>query len=63
MFPDDDDDDIPELDQPDADRVYRNYLITCRRLGVTAVPRERARKLIEEWTDTLARGGVPPITH
>ena len=37
MFPDDDDDDIPELDQPDADSVYRNYLITCRRLGVTAV--------------------------
>jgi hypothetical protein len=28
------DDDVPELDQPDADRVYRNYLVTCRRLGV-----------------------------
>ena len=62
MLPDDDDD-IPELDQPDADRVYCNYLVTCRRLGVTAVPRERAQDLIREWTETIARGGEPRIRH
>jgi hypothetical protein len=57
------DDDGPVFDPPDVDAVYARYLVTCRRLGVTAVPRDRARKLIEEWTDTLARGGAPPITH
>ena len=59
---DDADNDAPELDQPNADRVYRNYLATCRRLGVTGVPRERAKALIAEWTDTQARCGAIPRT-
>ncbi len=58
------DDDTPELDPPDADTVYRNYLRTCRRLGVEPVPRERARKLIQEWADTIAASrSVFPIRH
>jgi len=32
------DDDTPKLDQPDPERLYRNYLLMCKRLGVTAVP-------------------------
>jgi hypothetical protein len=36
------------FDPPDADRVYRNYLETCRRAGVKAVSRERAQGLIAE---------------
>ncbi len=40
---------------PDPDRVYRNYLETCRRLGVEPVPRHRAMSPIEEWTDSIAR--------
>ena len=35
----------------DPERVYRNYIAQCRRLGV---PRDRARKLIEEWVHALA---------
>ena len=46
--------DAPEFDQPDVDLVYAHYLETCRRLGVKAVPRDRARKLIKEWTNTIA---------
>lgn len=45
---------FPRLDQPDPDRIYRNYLETYRGIGVEPVPRERARKLIQEWTDTIA---------
>jgi hypothetical protein len=58
------DDDVPELHQPDADRVYRNHLEHVRRCGVEPGSRERARKLIQEWTETIAASvGVPPITH
>ena len=49
---------------PDPDVVYRNYVETCRRLSMEPVPRERARKLIEEWTDALAAAArAPPATH
>ena len=33
--------DVPALDPPDADLVYRNYLETCKLLGIDPVPRER----------------------
>ena len=52
------------MEQPDPERLYRNYLVTCKRLGVTAVPRERADKLIAEWAAEIAAGlSVPPATH
>ena len=61
---DDADNNAPAVDPLDADRVYRNYPVTCRRLTVKPVPRERARKLIQEWTDTLAASrSVPPTQH
>ena len=52
-------------DAPDPDVVYRNYVETCRRVSIEPVPRERARKLIDEWTDALAATtrAVPPPTH
>lgn len=53
------DDDVPELDLPDANRVYRNYLETCRRNGVKPVPRERAQELIAEWAAAFERIGEP----
>jgi len=34
---------------PDQARVYRNYLLTCRRLGVMPTSPERAKVLLEEW--------------
>jgi hypothetical protein len=43
--------DAPELDPPDAESVYRNYVETCRRLGVEPVPRDRAQDLMAEWSD------------
>jgi len=33
-------DDAPAFDPLDAERVYRNYLLTCPMLGVEPVPRE-----------------------
>ncbi len=55
---------VPELDPPDPERVYRNYVAQCRRMGITPTPRDRARKLIEEWMDALAAGlWVPPPKH
>jgi len=32
-------------------------------LGVEPVPRERAEKLIAEWSDAIARGEIPPVKH
>ena len=59
-----DNNDAPKLDQPDPERLYRNYLVTCKRLGVTAVPRERADKLIAEWAAAIAAGrALRPIKH
>ena len=61
-MPDDAANEPPALD---PDRVYRNYLETCRRLGVTPTPRDRAKALIKEWTDTLAAAihSDPPTKH
>ena len=40
---DDADKDAAAVDPPiSADRVYANYLRTCRRLGVEPVPHDRA---------------------
>jgi hypothetical protein len=64
---DDADKDSAAFDPPDPDNVYRNYLVTCRRLGVTPTPRDRANALIREWTDSLAAAAAgrtePPTTH
>ena len=43
-----------ELNPPDPERVYRNYLAQCRRLGVTSAPKDRAKAEIQEWVDALA---------
>ena len=56
------DSDTPARNPPDPDRVYRNYLETCRLLGIEPVPRDRAHDLIAEWDDATAAGRtVPPI--
>ena len=34
--------DAQRFDPPDVDRVYRNYVETCRRLGAESVPRNHA---------------------
>lgn len=51
-------DDAPEVDLPDPDQVYRNYVESCRRCGVKPVSRERAQGLIEEWTVALTGGAI-----
>ena len=49
---------------PDAERVNRNYVETCRRLGFEPVSRDRAQGLIAEWSEAIAASrSVPPITH
>jgi len=45
---------------PDQARVYRNYLLTCRRLGVMPTSPERAKVLLEEWA--AARRDADPAT-
>jgi hypothetical protein len=54
--------DISDLDPPDAERVYRNYLETCRRAGVEPVSRDRAQGLMAEWNEALSGRGAP-TTH
>ena len=60
-----DNDNTPGLDpSPDADAVYRNYLRTCQHVGVKPVARGHARKLIAQWSDTIAASrSVPPVKH
>ena len=61
---DDTADDAPKLDQPDPERLYHNYLVTCAMHNVEPLSREPARKLTQEWTDTIAASrSVPPTTH
>ena len=55
-MPLDRDNEAPALD---PDRVYRNYLRTCKRRGVTPTPRNRAQALIREWTDAIANARLP----
>ena len=57
---------VPELDRPDPERIYRNSVAQCRRMGVTPARRERAKALIKEWTESLAAAAglaVSPPTH
>ena len=46
------------IDPPNPNRVYRNYLETCRRQGIEPVPRERAGELMQEWAGAL-KGLLP----
>ena len=42
-------------DPPNPNRVYRNYLLSCRRQGIEPVPPERAVELMQEWANALKR--------
>ncbi len=55
-----DDVDMSATNLPDPERVYRNYLETCRRLGVTPVSRDHAHGLMAEWFDVLGRAMTTP---
>ena len=58
-----DDKDPPDL-SPDQARVYRDYLLTCRRLGISPVSPERAKVLLKEWADSIAAQRTSaPFTH
>jgi len=60
---DDDDKDRPDL-LPNQARVYRNYLLTCRRIGIPPVSPERAKVLLKEWADSIAgRRTGPTLKH
>ena len=48
----DDDKDGPDL-SPSQARVYRDYLLTCRRLGISPVSPERAKVLLNEWANSI----------
>ena len=50
------------LHSPDPERLYRDQLETCRRLGIEPVSRDRALGLIQEWTEVLT-GRQEPTTH
>jgi hypothetical protein len=53
------DEDAP-ADLPNPARVYRDYLLTCRRLGITPTPPERAKVLLKEWADSIAGRSIDP---
>jgi hypothetical protein len=58
------DDNTPAFDSADADRVYRNYLVRCRCLGIDPVPREQAQDLMKEWSQVIAiRRSAPMTAH
>ena len=62
-MPDDDDKAQPAL-SPTQARVYRDYLITCRPLGIMPTLPERAKALLEEWAAMVAAGQTNwPTTH
>jgi len=48
-----DDKERPDL-SPNQARVYRNYLLTCRRLGIMPTSPERAKVLLDEWAQAMA---------
>lgn len=50
----------PEFDPPDPERVHRNYVAQCRRLGVTPAPKDRAKAAIQQWADALAAARAAP---
>ena len=51
-------------DPPNANRVYRNYLLSCRRQGIEPVPRKRAVELMQEWANALKRPrSLRPVSH
>ena len=50
----------PKMDPPDPERVFRNYVAQCRRLGIKPVQRERAKAAIQEWADALAAARAAP---
>ena len=54
-----DDKERPDLSLNRA-RVYRNYLLTCRRIGIMTTSPERAKVLLDEWA--AARRDVDPAT-
>ena len=56
------DSEVPAYVPPDADRVYRNYVETCRRLGVEPTPRDRAQNLIKDRNAALVAAGQPPTS-
>jgi len=43
----------PAIDPPDAERVYRNYLERCKRLGIEPVLRDHAQDLMAEWSAAI----------
>ena len=45
-----DDTDTSTLNPPDPERVYRNYLERCRRLGIEPVRRDHAQDLMSQWS-------------
>jgi len=59
----DDADNESLADPPNPARIYRDYLLTCRRMGITPTSPERARALLKEWMESIAAGRtVPPTT-
>ena len=58
----DDDKDRTDL-SPNQARVYRDYLLTCRRLGMTPMSPERAKVLLQEWADSLAANRADTSTN
>jgi hypothetical protein len=46
----------------DLDRLYANYLETCKMSGVQPVSRKRALGLVQEWTKVLT-GRPEPTTR
>ena len=61
-MPDQTDNHVFAIEPLDLDRLYRNYLVTCRMSGVEPIARERADALIAEWHEVLS-GRRQPTTH
>jgi len=59
---DDSDDAPPDVNPSSPARMYRNYLLMCRRLGITPTSPQRAKVLLEESTKSGAAQKADPAS-
>ena len=58
------DSDSPVLDPLKPARVYRDYLLKCRRLGIMPASPDRAKAILKEWADAIEAGlPKPSVRH
>ena len=50
----------PDVEPPSPARVHRNYVLKCRRLGITSNPLDCSTAPLTEWTALRGRPDSTP---